>query len=96
MATLHVGDLHRVTATFYNAAGAPTNPTAVTLRLKKPDETFVTPNPTHVSDGSGVYHYDVPITAAGPWVPKWFGTGAVNTAEPGEFYVTRDAVGALP
>ncbi len=91
---LHIGDLHRVTATFENAAGVATNPTMVTLRLKKPDGTFVAPNPTPVSDGSGVYHYDVSCTAAGTWVPKWFGSGAVTAAEPGEFYVARDPVGA--
>ncbi len=89
---LHIGDLHRITATFRNAALVPTNPTAVVLIALKPDKTRVTLSA--VSDGAGVYHCDIPCDQAGTWVPKWFGTGAVTTAEPAEFYVSRDPVGA--
>lgn len=88
--TLHIGDLYRVTATFKNTAGTPTNPTTVVFRLRKPDGVETTP--AAVSDGAGVYYYDIAIDQVGAWGYAFVGTGAVTAAEPGEFYVTRSEV----
>jgi len=85
MSTLHIGDVYRTTATFYNAAGVATNPTAVTMKLRKPDGTVSTPTPS--SDGSGVYHYDVTIDQDGTWEYSFTGTGTIVASEPGQFYV---------
>ena len=90
MASIHVGDLHRVSATFRNAAGVPTNPTSVTFRLRTPAGVVTTPAP--VSDGSGVYHYDVNVTQVGRYEYAFSGTGSVVAAEPGDFYVQRARV----
>jgi len=87
---LQIGDLRRVTHTFVNTAGVGTNPTAVVLHLTAPNGTHT--HPTPVSSGAGVYYYDVPITLEGVWAYGFTGTGAVVSAEQGEFYVNRAPV----
>jgi len=58
--------------------------------LRKPDGVETTL--AAVSDGAGVYHFDIPIDQVGVWEYAFIGTGAVTAAEPGEFYVTRSEV----
>jgi hypothetical protein len=93
MSRLHIGDLHRITATFKNGSGTATDPSTVTLLIQKPDDTqqslTLLTTPPIVKTGTGVYHYDVDIDQEGVWKVKWYGDGFVTTAEPSDFYVTR-------
>lgn len=106
MSNLHVGDRHRVTAT-YRVAGVATDPTAATVKVRKPDGTVSTIAPTkvagaHVDDIDGVltsvdladghYHADIAIDQHGPWEAAFIGTGAVVVAEPFRFHVWRSDV----
>ncbi len=87
-----IGDTETISATFRNAAGAPTSPTAVTLRIRKPDAvgTILTPTPT--AGGPGVYSYVLTFDVSGGWEWGWKGTGAVAQAEQGRAYVRRSRV----
>jgi hypothetical protein len=86
MSEYDIGDVVRLTATFSNAAGAPTDTTAV-LTVKKPDGTSSTPAVTHGT--RGVYSSDVPIDQPGVWSYRFVGTGAVTSAGGGRLYVRR-------
>lgn len=83
------GDLVRLTATFTNDAGAATDPTTVTLRIKAPGGILSAPTPAQ--DNPGVYHYDLDLNAVGPWYYRWEGTGVVQTAEESLLFV-RDSM----
>lgn len=80
-----VGDLARLSVVFKDADGAPTNPTTVTLKVRRAGVT--TTYTDAVNDSAGSYHRDVSVDAAGLWVYRWIGTGAVQAAEEGRFFV---------
>ena len=50
----------------------------VTLRIKKPDDTEVTP--TLTNDATGVYTYSLLLEQTGDYVYKWESTGEVVAA----------------
>ena len=90
MAEINTGDLQRVEATnITNAAGVVTDPTALTLKIKKPDAIITTytygVDNIVVKDSVGNYHADIPIDQAGRWSYSWAGTGAATFAEGGRF-----------
>lgn len=95
MATYDIGDQVRLTATLTDLDGTATDPTAVTLTVRKPDLTAT--DHTYASgaltkSGTGVYYRDVTLDQSGNWYYRFAGTGALVVAEEGEFYVrTRRA-----
>jgi hypothetical protein len=70
----------RVSGAFTDAAGAPADPTTVTLKITPPSEIAVVVTPTR--DGVGAYHHDVTIDAPGVWLYQWQGEGALIAASP--------------
>lgn len=101
---LHVGDLHRITATFRDSAGTPANPTTVKVRVRKPsgvttehDPVAVTGAhfdsidgiPTAIDHAAGHYHHEISIDQHGPWEAAFRSTGAVQAAQPIRFHVSR-------
>lgn len=99
MTAVHdTGDLRRLTVTFTNLAGTVTDPTGVTFTIRKPDGTvtsYVYPtDAVLVKSTTGVYYVDYAITLPGRHVYRWVGTGAVETAETGEFYARRNEAAA--
>jgi hypothetical protein len=86
--TYQIGDAVPLEATFRNAAGTPTNPSAVTLTVRAPDGTITTPTPTNT--GPGVWHYDLSVTQPGLWWYTFKGTGTVQAADRRSFYVQND------
>lgn len=91
MASINVGDVQRVSAlSITNAAGVVTDPTVLTLKVKKPDATLTTytygVGIVIVKDSVGNYHADIPLDAEGVWRYDWVGTGAAAFAEGGKFY----------
>lgn len=87
-----INDVVPVTATFTNAAGAPANPTTVTLTIRKPDGTVLTPAPTNSS--TGVYTYNLAVDQPGLWWYTFVGTGAVAAADRNSFLVEQDWITA--
>lgn len=85
MATYDVGDRVQLTATLTDDDGVLTDPTAVTVTIRKPDGTASSSTPT--KDSTGVYSKDVDIDQHGNWFYRFAGTGALVVAEEGEFYV---------
>lgn len=97
-----VGDLVRIgnhTASsaqaFKNLAGADTDPTAVTLRVGKPDGTQVTytygGSPALSREATGRYYADVSVDQPGMWSYRLAGTGAVQAAAEGQLHVLLSA-----
>jgi len=87
MAIYDIGDTVRLTGTFTNTAGAATDPTAIVMTLKLPDNTLITKTyalAELTKSATGVYYYDYLITKAGDHYYRFAGTGAVATA--GEQY----------
>ena len=85
------GNVVRVSVVFKNAAGVPTDPTAVTLRLRKPDTTVITytyqSGAEIVRDSAGAFHADIVVNKRGTWEYKWMGTGAVVASDENSFEV---------
>jgi hypothetical protein len=71
--------------------GVATDPDVVTLRIRKPDgsiETHTSGSLDHPS--AGVYSFLYLPAVSGPYVFGFDGTGAVEAASVGEFYVEDD------
>lgn len=86
------GDLARFSVSFTDAAGTPTDPTTVTIRLLHPDGATETTyaygtDAALVRDDVGAYHADYLIDAVGYWGWRWEGTGAVQAAVEGRLLV---------
>jgi hypothetical protein len=85
---------------FTNIAGVATNPTSVSLELKRPDGTALVYNfPTQgTGDGlltqetTGRYYRDLSMDTAGLWHWSLSGTGSVETSEQGALYVRRSMI----
>lgn len=92
MADHDIGDLVYLDATFANDAGAPLDPAALDLKVRKPDGTEVTyawpgaAQVVHVS--TGVFRGEITPDQAGVWGYRWkVPPGSGQSAEPGQFFV---------
>lgn len=75
-------------AEFRNASNVLTDPTAVTLAVRKPDGTLLTPTPT--SSSAGIWTYTIPANTndqTGLWWYAFTGTGAVAAVDQNSFLV---------
>lgn len=81
-----VGDTTHLSTTTTDLAGNLTDPTTMVLWVAAPDGTVTSPAPTH--DGVGLFHYDLPLTAALTWSYWWVATGAIVTAGGGVVHVS--------
>lgn len=91
-----VGDVVRVQSAF-TVSGTATDPTTVTLSVKEPDGTvtsYTYAAAEITKSTTGVYYKDISIDASGTWSYRWVGTGAVATAEEGQFLVRNQKVSA--
>lgn len=80
----------------FTTADAATDPTAVTLKVKKPDETTLTygwpsagANGTLTRESAGRFYYDVTLDQDGLWEFRLSGTGAAQAAVQARFRVAR-------
>lgn len=76
-----MGDLIRLSLVFTNAAGAATDPTTVSLKVRTPDgveSTYTYANGDITKDSTGNYHYDLSATKAGVHTCYATGTGTVQ------------------
>lgn len=86
-----IGDTARLTVTFTDPGGTPADPTTISLLLQTPagSQSTISTLPPIVKDDTGVYHYDLSVTAAGPdytnpaYLYRWTGSGAVADVHEG-------------
>lgn len=95
---ISVGDLRRLTASFYNSTGNVVDPTKVTLEVEAPDDTLSTyyysgATSTITKVSTGVYRKDVSLTLPGVYEYDWTGTGTAQAHEGGSFKVSPKATG---
>lgn len=98
----HLGDNADDTAreAFTDITGSPTDPTTVSLELRKPDGTDLVYNWPTLSGGDGLmtqegigrFFVDVTLDQRGLWWWIYSGTGTVVTAEQGAFYCRRSMI----
>lgn len=84
-----VGDKVRLSAAFTDENEVATDPTTVTVRYRKPDESTVVKvhvtDAEVVKDSTGNYHIDISVDAAGKWFYRWEGTGTLEAAGDASF-----------
>jgi hypothetical protein len=88
----YVGDLVRISATWTNAAGSVTDPTAVLAKYRDPAGTVTTytygTDTELVKDSTGIYHVDIDADSAGKWLYRFYSTGPGQASSSiGEFIV---------
>jgi hypothetical protein len=85
------GQMVRISASFTDVEGKPTDPSVVTLRYKDPsnDTVYVKTGTEIVKDATGEYHFDLDTTdfSKGAWHYKWIGTGTVTAAQSWAFII---------
>ena len=88
------GDIVRLTATFTDLSGSPSDPSAIVLRIKQPDTSIVVHNfPGDISkSATGVYFYDLPINESGDYFYRYESTGTVQAAGESLFHVYKSNV----
>ena len=93
-----IGDLRRLTVTFTDIAGIAADPTGVSFSIRKPGGTVTSyvyaTDAQLVKSATGIYYVDFAVTLSGRHVYRFVGTGAVSTAENGEFYARRNEAAA--
>lgn len=79
--------LIELTGTFTTSAGAPINPTTVTLRLRTPDGIVTTYTGAQLGNPAvGVFTLDFQATQSGPHIYKWQGAGNVEITNPDAYF----------
>lgn len=75
MADFVIGEVVRLPLRVTDLAGAAVEPGGVTLKIKPPvgavDEYVFGVAPEVLNDGTGRYHADIVLTAAGTWAYRW-------------------------
>lgn len=89
----HIGDTVRLVCEFRTIDRVLTDPTTVTLEVKAPNANTVTytyvssPPSTLKKQSTGIYYYDLALSAASTWQYRWLGTGPVAQADQGAIHV---------
>ena len=85
-----VGDVPQIKCVFTGTAGAPIDPTTVTLYVGPPGAavgTYTYASGSVSRSAVGTYTFDGTATAAGYWQVRWVGDGAAIAAEQSQFFV---------
>jgi uncharacterized protein YfaS (alpha-2-macroglobulin family) len=75
-----IGDRLKVTGTF-TVAGAATDPSAITVRIRKPDGTETSTAATDDPSAVGKWLHEFDVTMAGVWSVAMKGTGPATASE---------------
>lgn len=93
MNSYDVGDEVKLTAEFVNDTGSPTDPDAVTLRVRGGSTvTDYTVGGGITHTGTGSFTALIPVTVPGTWIYRWSGTANPKTTEEGRFFVRTPTV----
>lgn len=90
--TWYVGGVATLRGEFFDADGAPANPTTVTLTATAPDGSQTVHTTGFIHTDPGIYTFDQALPTPGVWVYEWVGEGAVVGTALG--YLTVDTLGA--
>lgn len=86
-----VGDMIRCSVSFKDLNGTAIDPTNVTIKIQKPNQTIVEyvylVDGGVIKDSVGNYHYDFLITLDGMHTFGWFGSGNMSAVETSTFFV---------
>jgi len=88
------GQAIKVSATFKNDAGAPTDPGTITLKVKGPDaviQTYTYGAAQVTRESAGVYSKVITLNQEGRWYYRYEGTGTVQAAEEKDVLVVDSA-----
>jgi len=88
--SIYVGDIVRLTGSFYNLAGALADPSTVTFYVTPKGaarQTFTYAGGTVTKSGTGVYYIDFPVTRGGVHQYRMVSTGTPTKAMQGSFSV---------
>lgn len=69
--TYVIGEVVRLLLNAFDFGGSIADPGTVVLKVKQPDGTVISHTSDVVRDGTGVYHADLALTAAGVWAYRW-------------------------
>lgn len=92
-ASLNVGDLAHIAATFTDLDGTATDPTEVTLEIQEPDGTNTSKTwgaGQVIRAGTGDFYFDFTVTQSGQHLYRWSASGALVGVDPGAFLVEPD------
>jgi hypothetical protein len=88
-----IGDLIRLAGTFTDLNGNASDPTTITLSIKKPNGDVVNlvygVDVSVVKQSTGIYYMDFAPAMEGLHYYRFAGTGAVTAAEEMSFYVNK-------
>jgi hypothetical protein len=87
---IYVGDVVRITGSFYNLAGALADPTTITINVTPKGaakQTFTYAGGTVSKASTGVYYVDFAVTRGGVHQYRIAGTGTPTKATQGSFSV---------
>ena len=93
-----LGDRPEVTATIRNISNALTNPTKITVTVRKPDGTQSSYDQDHVAVNNGsvgvwTFVFQTSLDQVGDWSVKWYATETLIAAEEYIFSVDKSKVG---
>jgi hypothetical protein len=86
-----IGNILVLSGVFKTAAGVLIDPTTVTLNVRLPDGTTVTPAVTH--DSTGMYHANYQPAIGGIFYYRFVGTGAAIAAAQQQFTIVPSTAG---
>ena len=94
MTTYHIQSRVKLTGAFTNASGTPTDPSSVTLKVRRPDGSVTTV--TGVGGGLanpivGTWTYDITLDQEGKWYYRYEGTAGLIAAGEASFTVPDSA-----
>lgn len=94
--TYGLGQRVRTSVTF-DVAGAPVDPDAVTVRVRRPDTLAITiyvygVNVEVVRTSAGRYRMDIDGSVVGEWVYAWRGTGTFQGGTPDKTFIIAETV----
>ncbi|CAB4136951.1 hypothetical protein UFOVP314_56 [uncultured Caudovirales phage] len=90
--TFDLGDRPVVTVTFRDELGVVRNPTTVQFSYRRPNGTVVAGLSPGTNPSVGVYTLQLPVLdQTGPWTYRAVGTGTIDAAVEGRFFVRRSA-----
>ena len=81
------GQVVRLSGQVTDITGVLADPSSMVLKVKTPDGITTSYSTTLIHDGSGLYHYDLPLTQAGEHYYRWEATGVDQGAVQDILYV---------
>lgn len=86
-----IGNRARLTCQFTNAAGTPTAPSSVSISVRRPDGSRLTPTALSGTT-TGEYYAEIDLTMAGTWYYRFEASGTLIAAAESQLIVKASAL----